>query len=87
MTSSTTEVGNSSRPLPSWPGWAPCERPDEPFDRRAGPGLGRSLEGGAELFFELLASSRSNLSTRPDNAWIWPSIRNKTSTTTSRPAP
>jgi hypothetical protein len=86
MTSSTTEVGNSSRPLPSRPGCAPCDRPDELFERRAGPGLGGSLEGGAELFFKLLASSRSNFSTRPVNAWIWRSIRNKTSTTPSRPA-
>jgi hypothetical protein len=67
-------------------GLRPCERPDEPFERRAGPRLGGSLEGGAELFFEFLASSRSNVSTRPVNAWIWRSIRNKTSTTTSRPA-
>jgi len=70
MTPSTTEAGNSSRPLPSWPDWAPCERPHEPFERRAGPGLGGSLQGGAELFFEFLASSRSNLSTRPVNARI-----------------
>jgi hypothetical protein len=80
--------GRQQLPAPALvTGLGPCERPDERFERRPGPGLGGSLDGGAELFLEFLASSRSNFSTRPVNARIWPSIRNKTSTTTSRPAP
>jgi hypothetical protein len=70
MTSSTATVGNSSRPLPSWPGCAPGERPEAPFDRRPGAPPGASLLGGAELLREFLASSRSSLSTRAVNAWI-----------------
>ena len=33
-TSSTAHAGNNGRPLPSWPGCAPCLRPDGSFPRR-----------------------------------------------------
>jgi len=69
---------------PALVAWLP--RPHEACDHRVGPSPGASLEGRAELFFELPASSRSNLSTRPPNAWIWRSIHTKTPTTTPRPA-
>ena len=43
-TSSTAHAGNSSRPWPSCPGWAPSERPE-----RSLPRAGRRLPGGSEL--------------------------------------
>ncbi|MEA2302331.1 MAG: hypothetical protein QOE44_2866 [Solirubrobacteraceae bacterium] len=34
--SSTAHAGSNGRPLPSWPGWAPCLRPDRSFPRFGG---------------------------------------------------
>jgi hypothetical protein len=59
MTSSTAHAGNSSRPCPSWPDWAPGLRPEGSLLRRGGDEDVSAL-GGLELLRELRFSLRSS---------------------------
>jgi hypothetical protein len=61
--SSTAHAGNSSRPLPSWPGWAPRLRPEGSL-QRFGVLVGGSELGGAEELRELRFSLRSSWAIR-----------------------